>query len=142
MAIKRGDKVKVLYEGTLDDGTVFDSSDKHEQPLQFEVGAGQIIKGFENATVGMIIGEEKVIKLQPTEAYGGYKPDLVKKVARNSLPKEEIKKGMTLLISTTSGGLVPAKIMDVNKEEVIIDLNHPLAGKTLNFKIKIVDASA
>src|SRR3989344_578314 len=116
--IKNGDKVKVEYEGMLDDGTIFDSSKKHGQPLEFIVGEGNVIKGFDNAVRGMKKGEEKKVKIKAKDAYGESNPQLIKKVPREQLPqKQEI------------------------KEEIILDLNHPLAGKDLTFKIKIVESS-
>lgn len=143
MTIKKGDKVKIDYEGKLEDGTVFDSSEKHGKPLEFEVGAGQIIKGFEEAVTGMKKGEEKEVKLAPTEAYGDHNPQLSRKIPRDKLPKEpEPKPGMVLAIGTPDGKQFPAKIMEVSDTEVTLDLNHPLAGKTLVFKIKIVEITA
>ena len=141
MTIKKGDKIKVEYTGTLEDGTVFDSSEKHGKPLEFEVGAGQIIKGFDEAVTGMKKGEEKEITLEPKDAYGDPNPALVKKVPKEQLPKEpEPKKGMMLALATPDGKQFPAMIKEVDEKEVSIDLNHPLAGKKLKFKIKIIDA--
>jgi len=138
MAIKKGDKVKVDYSGTLEDGTVFDTSEG-KQPLEFEAGSGQLIKGFDDAVIGMEQGEEKEIKISPEEAYGDIKPELLKKIPKEQLPKEpEPKAGMTLLMKTPDGKQFPAKITEVGESEITIDLNHPLAGKTLNFKFKIV----
>jgi len=139
MPVKKGDKVKVDYTGTLEDGTVFDTSEgKH--PLELEAGSGQLIKGFDNAILGMEKDEEKEITLKPEEAYGENKPDLLKKVPRESLPKEkDPQPGMTLFLKTPDGKQFPAKITTVDDKEVTIDLNHPLAGKTLNFKIKVVE---
>jgi FKBP-type peptidyl-prolyl cis-trans isomerase 2 len=140
MAIKEGDKVKIEYTGTLEDGTVFDSSEKHGKPLEFEVGAKQIIKGFENAVVGMEKGEEKEFKLQPEEGYGPHNPQLIKKVPRDKLPPEpEPKAGMMIALGTPDGKQFPARITEVTDAEITIDLNHPLAGKVLNFKIKVVE---
>lgn len=140
MTIKEGDKVKIEYTGTLDDGTVFDSSEKHGKPLEFEVGVGQVIKGFENAVIGMKKGEEKEFKLQPAEAYGDYNPQLIKKIPKEQLPKDkELKSGMILVIGTPDGKKFPARITDVTDKEVSLDLNHPLAGKVLNFKIKVIE---
>lgn len=142
MAVKKGDKVKIEYTGTLDDGTVFDSSEKHGKPLEIEIGAGQVIKGFENAIMGMKKGEEKEITLQPSDAYGEPNPQLIKKVHKEQLPKEpEPKPGMILVIALPDGRKFPAMIKSVDNEEVTIDLNHPLAGKTLHFKIKVVEIS-
>ena len=136
--IKSGDKVKVHYTGSFDDGTVFDSSEKHGQPLEFEAGANQIIPGFEKGIIGMKQGEEKTIHLEPCDAYGDINPQLVKKVPRSQLPPEqEPKPGMVLIISLPNGMQVPTRLTEVGKDEVTLDLNHPLAGKCLNFKIKV-----
>lgn len=138
MTVKKGDKIKVEYTGTLDDGTVFDTSEG-KQPLEFEVGSGQIIKGFDEAVVGMKKGEEKTIKLKPEEAYGQQNPELKKKVPKSQLPQgQEPKPGMMLGIQTPQGQQIPVKIVEVSDQDITIDLNHPLAGKTLNFKIKLV----
>ncbi|HLD80289.1 MAG TPA: peptidylprolyl isomerase [Candidatus Nanoarchaeia archaeon] len=142
VSVKKGNKVKVDYTGTFDDGTVFDASEKHGQPLEFEVGSGQVIKGFDDAVMGMKKGEEKDITLPPAEAYGELKAELHKKVPRKQLPQDqEPKIGMILSVGLPNGMQFPAKIVEVTKEEVTIDLNHPLAGKTLHFKIKVVDFS-
>ncbi|MCK5373322.1 MAG: FKBP-type peptidyl-prolyl cis-trans isomerase, partial [Candidatus Aenigmarchaeota archaeon] len=86
MPVKKGDKVKVEYTGTLEDGTVFDSSEKHGEPLEFEVGAGQMIKGFDDAVVDMEKGDEKEITLKPADAYGDPNPQLIQKVPKDKLP--------------------------------------------------------
>tara|TARA_Y100000034_G_C6859405_1_gene390939 strand:+ start:730 stop:1164 length:435 start_codon:yes stop_codon:yes gene_type:complete len=142
MTIKKGDKVKVDYTGTLEDGTVFDSSTHgdHSHPLEFEVGTGKVIKGFDDAVIGMKKGEEKEFKLKPSEAYGEPNPQAIQKIPRENLPKEqEPKEGMMLIMKAPTGQQIPAKITKVTEKEVTLDLNHPLAGKTLNFKIKILD---
>tara|TARA_Y100000310_G_C20702755_1_gene831543 strand:- start:3730 stop:4164 length:435 start_codon:yes stop_codon:yes gene_type:complete len=144
MTIKNGDKVKVEYTGTLEDGTVFDSSkrDEKSEPLEFEVGAGKIIQGFEKAIIGMEKGEEKDIKLNPEEAYGHQDSKKVMKIPKDKLPKEkEPEVGMVLIVGTPEGQQIPAKIKEVDDKEITLDLNHPLAGKILNFKVKIVDAN-
>jgi FKBP-type peptidyl-prolyl cis-trans isomerase 2 len=143
MPVKKGDKIKVEYTGTFDDGTVFDSSEKHGKPLEFEVGAGQIIKGFDEALIGMETDQEKDIHLEPANAYGDPNPDLVKKVPKEQLPKDqELKPGMVLVMALPNGMQIPAKITDINDTEATLDLNHPMAGKTLNFKIKVVEITA
>ena len=143
MTVKEGNKVKIEYTGTLDDGTVFDSSEKHGKPLEFEVGSKKVIRGFEEAVKGMNEGEEKEVKLQPSEAYGDLNPAMVKKVPKEHLPKEqELKPGMVLLLNMPNGAQLPCQIKEVDDKEVTIDMNHPLAGKNLNFKIKIVEISA
>ncbi len=142
MAVENKNKVKVDYEGTLEDGTLFDSSTHgdHSHPLEFEVGAKQVIKGFEDAIIGMEKGDTKEITLQPAEAYGDLNPELKRKVPRDQLPKEqEPKVGMVLGMAMPDGKQFPAKIVEVDEKEVTIDLNHPLAGKVLNFKLTLVD---
>lgn len=140
MAVKKGDTVKVEYTGKLEDGSVFDSSEKHGKPLEFEVGAGQLIKGFEDGVVGMKKGEEKELSIKKEEAYGEPNPELVKKVPRDQLPKEqEPKEGMMLVLTMPNGQQVPAKITEVGDQEVTLDLNHPLAGKDLTFNIKVTE---
>jgi len=142
MAIENGSKVKIHYTGTLEEGTEFDSSEKHGKPLEFEVGGKVVIKGFEEAVMGMEKDEEKEITLQPKDAYGDENPQLIQKVPKDKLPKgKEIKAGMMLVIGLPNGGQMPAKIMAVDDKEVTLDLNHPLAGKVLNFKLKVVDYS-
>lgn len=141
MPVKNGDKVKVEYKGTFDDGTVFDSSEKCGAPLEFEVGAGQIIPGFENAVMGMENGEEKEFKLEPSDAYGDRNPQLVQKIPRDQLPKE-VESGMMLVVGLPNGAQIPVKVTEVTDEWVTIDMNHPLAGENLNFKIKVVDVSS
>ncbi|MBU4246454.1 MAG: peptidylprolyl isomerase [Nanoarchaeota archaeon] len=139
LAVTHGDTVKVHYTGTLEDGTVFDNSESHGTPLEFQIGANQVIPGFENAMVGMKEGEEKNVKLSVADAYGEYNPQMVGKVPKAQLPKgQEPKIGMILMVGLPNGMQVPVKIVAVDAESVSIDLNHPLAGKALNFKIKIV----
>jgi len=139
MAIKKGDKVKVEYTGTLADGTVFDTSERHGGPLEFEAGAGKVIKGFDEALIGMSVGHEKSITLAPADAYGEHNPQMVQQVPRSELPADkEIKPGMMLMVGLPDGQQFPAKITDVKEDIVIIDFNHPLAGQTLHFKLKVV----
>jgi len=139
MAIKQGDTIKVDYTGTLEDGQVFDSSEG-KQPIEFEVGAGKIIPGFDKAVVGMEKDEEKEITIKPEDAYGQPREDLKREVPRTALPQgQEPKEGMGLMMNTPQGQQIPARIVKVTKDNVTIDLNHPLAGKTLKFKIKIAD---
>jgi peptidylprolyl isomerase len=142
MPVKNGDKVKVEYKGILEeDGTVFDTSEGRE-PLEFEVGLGQVIKGFDSAVIGMEIGEEKKVVLPPSEAYDEFDPTLLKKIPRDKLPEgQEPKVGMLLELRTPDGLSVPTRISEVTAEDVTIDLNHPLAGKTLIFQIKLIDIS-
>ncbi len=137
--VQKGDTVKVDYTGTLEDGTVFDSS-KGREPLEFVAGAGQMIKGFDAAVIGMKEGEEKEISLKPEEAYGAFNPDLIKSIPREQLPQDqEPQVGMILVVSTVEGAQIPAKITEVDENSIKVNLNLELAGKTLIFKIKIVE---
>jgi peptidylprolyl isomerase len=132
MTAKKGDKVKVEYTGTFEDGKVFDKG-----PLEFEIGAGQLIPGFDNAVIGMKPGQEKNVKIKPVDAYGEVDPRLVQKAPANQLPAGA-KEGMMLMINLPNGMKIPAKIVGLTDAEATLDMNHPLAGKTLNFKIKLV----
>ena len=138
MTVKTGDKVKIEYTGTLDDGTVFDSSAEHGNPLEFEVGSGQVIKGFDDATLGMKEGEEKQFSIEPADAYGEHDPTLVQKISRDAFPQDvELVPGLLFEAGLPTGEKVPATIIEVQEEIISVDLNHPLAGKKLNFKIKV-----
>jgi FKBP-type peptidyl-prolyl cis-trans isomerase 2 len=138
MAVKEKDKVYVEYEGKLDSGEVFDSSALHGgKPLEFVTGIGKMIPGFDKAVIGMEKGDEKEISLKPEEAYGESNPAYVQKVPKDKFP-EEIKEGMQIGIQTPNGQ-IPAVIKKIEENNVELDMNHPLAGKTLNFKIKLVN---
>lgn len=142
MAIEKGSKVKIEYEGSLDSGDVFDSSEKHGQALEFTVGEGKVIPGFESGVIGMEKGEEKTIKILPKDAYGEKRPELMQKVPKSQLPPEaaeKIKAGMLLGMQTPEGHQIPVQVLEVGDDDFTIDLNHPLAGQTLNFKVKVVD---
>jgi len=141
MVIEKGNKVKMEYEGSLDNGQVFDSSEKHGQLFEFTIGEGKVIPRFESAIIGMEKGQEKTIKIESKDAYGEVKPELMRKVPKEQLPEEardKVKPGMVLGMQTPQGQ-IPARIAEVGEEDITLDLNHPLAGHNLNFKIKIVD---
>jgi FKBP-type peptidyl-prolyl cis-trans isomerase 2 len=136
---KKGDKVTLEYTGILDDGTVFDASSNHDKPLQFEVGGGRVIPGFDKAVIGMNLGEEKKFTIPPAKAYGKPNPKLIKKVSRKEIPQDRKPEvGMRLVMGTPEGRQMQALITEVTPEYIILDLNHPLAGKALTFKIKVV----
>ena len=142
MVIKKGDKVSLDYEGKFEDGTVFDSSTHgdHSHPLEFEVGAGHVIPGFNDSVIGMKKGEEKEFSIESKDAYGDYNPELKKDVPREILPKDqEPKVGMGLMMKAQTGQQIPAKIISINDKTITLDLNHPLAGKKLIFNVKVVD---
>lgn len=141
--VQEGDTITVEYEGRLEDGTVFDSSDKHEEPLQFTVGEGKIIKGFDQAVVGMKVGEKKEVTVPPDQAYGQHNPELVRDLPKNVFPEDqEIQRGMVFMMSLPDGRQVPVRIAEVGDEQVKVDLNSPLAGKTLTFTIKVVSIAS
>jgi peptidylprolyl isomerase len=141
MAIQKGDCIKVEYEGTYDDGTVFDSTSRNGGlPLKFEVGKGQVIPGFDTSVIGKSVGEEYNIRLNPNEAYGPYKEELVESISIDQFPEKELlTTGMNILLQTREGHQIFATIKEIVDDIVTVDLNHPMAGKALNFKIKIVE---
>ena len=142
MKASKGSIVSVEYEGRLENGIMFDTSKHgdHSHPLEFVVGSGIVIPGFEEAMIGMKKGEEKEIVIPSDKAYGNPKPELLKEIPKNALPPEqEPKEGMVLIMGTPDGKRFPVRIAKVNNETIILDLNHPLAGKKLIFKIKLVD---
>ena len=126
--VKNGDKIKVMYTGYLEDGSVFDSNEGKEA-LSFEVGTGQIIKGFENAVIGMKIGESKSIIIKPEEAYSERHEEMVVKIPKTQFQGEEIKEGM--MVSSSNG--MQATVVSVNEEDVTLDFNFPLAGIQLQW---------
>ncbi len=139
MVIEKGNNVVIEYEGRLENGQVFDSSEGKE-PLEFEVGSGSVIKGFDEAVVGMEKGQEKEFEIESENAYGPVREELKREVPKSALQfDQEPKEGMGLMLTSQEGKQIPAKIVSVGDENITIDLNHPLAGKKLIFKIKIVD---
>ncbi len=142
MKVEKGDKIKIEYEGKLEDGTVFDTSNREgkQNLLEFTAGVGQVIPGFDNAIVGMEKDEKKEITLEPEQAYGKYQEGLKKQIPKDMLPKEQTpEKGMALMLSTPDGKQFPAKIVEVGDKEITVDLNHPLAGKKLVFNFKVIE---
>jgi peptidylprolyl isomerase len=136
---KNGDKVKIHYTGKLEDETVFDSSVERE-PLEFTVGDGRIIPGFEKAVVGMAPGESKTVTISPDMAYGPHRKELVVDVERERVPDNlELKVGGFVQIRQRDGGVIQAKVTGVSESNVTLDANHPLAGKDLTFDIKLVE---
>lgn len=138
MTAKTGDRVKIEYTGTLDDGTVFDSNVDQGRLLEFEVGGGQVIKGFDDAILGMQEGEEKQFSISPADAYGDHDPTLIQKVPKEVFPPDaELAPGLLFEAGLPTGEKVPAMVTAIEEGIVVVDLNHPLAGKRLNFKIKL-----
>ncbi|MGB0166186.1 MAG: FKBP-type peptidyl-prolyl cis-trans isomerase [Luteibaculum sp.] len=139
MTVKANDKVKVHYTGTLSNGEVFDSSEGKE-PLEFTLGSGQIIPGFENAVMGMKVDESKTINIPSAEAYGERNDDLIQEVPNEQLsPDLKPKVGMQLMSQTPDGNQVPLVVKEVKENSFIVDANHPLAGEDLTFELKLVE---
>lgn len=138
---KQGDMVQVHYTGRLNDGTVFDSSEQRD-PLQFELGARQMIPGFEKAVFGMAVGDKKTVEIPAGEAYGESSPEMIIHFPRTEVPQDMSPfPGMELMLTTQQGQQVPAKVIEVTDEEIVLDANHPLAGKDLIFDITLVQIS-
>jgi peptidylprolyl isomerase len=136
---KLGDTVTVHYTGKLDDGTVFDSSTDRE-PLQFAIGEGNLIPGFEQAVVGMSPGDSKTEVIPADQAYGSHYPEMVLVVDRQQIPSDmPVDVGMQLQIRQETGDMVPVVITDVSEGEVTLDANHPLAGADLTFDIHLLN---
>ncbi len=136
---EKGNKVKVHYTGTLTDETIFDSS-RQREPIEFEVGAGQMIAGFDAAVEGMKVGDSKKVNIPATEAYGPKSEEAIIKVAKDQLPKEmnpEI--GMQLEATGEDGRTQVLVVAEVMENEVMLDANHPLAGKDLTFDIEMME---
>ena len=137
--VKNGDKVRVHFTGHLVDGTVFGST-LDEEPFEFTIGDKNMLSGFENAVVGMHKGETKTIYLSPGEAYGPHKKELVHIMERSSFPQEiKIEVGKRLRVRTQEGEYKIVTIKEFTEDHVVIDENDPLAGKTLTFKIELVE---
>jgi peptidylprolyl isomerase len=136
---KNGDTVKVHYTGTLEDGTVFDSS-KERDPLQFNLGKGQLIKGFEEAVIGMSVGETKSVRIPSVEAYGSHREDLLLKFNKSDFPPDiEPKGGLVINLVSPDGRNLLATITEISGDSITLDANHPLAGKDLTFNIDLVE---
>lgn len=138
LTAKVGDTVKVDYAGTLTDGTVFDSS-VGKTPLEFTVGAGQMIKGFDNAVLGMKVGQSKTVVLPPEDAYGAYRDDLVVVVEKSKMgTAANATVGQKISVVYANGTGASFVVLAVNATTMTLDTNHSLAGKTLKFDIKLV----
>jgi len=137
--VKANDTVKVHYTGKLEDGQVFDSSLQRE-PLEFTLGQGQLIPGFENGVIDMKVNEKKTISIPKEEAYGEVNKELFQKVEKTQLP-EEIKPevGMALAARNPDGTERPLRVTEVKDNHIVVDANHPLAGKDLTFELELLE---
>ena len=138
--IQAGNTVKVNYTGKLEDGSIFDSSlNEGREPLEVTVGQGQLIKGFEDGLFDMSEGETKTVEIEPSEAYGEINIELINSVPRANVP-EGVQEG-EMLQGEGPMGAVNVKVVEVNEETVVLDANHPLAGKKLTFELEVVSIS-
>jgi peptidylprolyl isomerase len=139
MAPVSGDTVHVHYKGTLADGTEFDSSEGRE-PLEFTIGSGQVIPGFDAAVSGLEVGQTATVKIQAADAYGDHADEGLQTFPRDAFPPDtEPEVGWAVELSAPDGQRVPATIVDVTDEAITLDFNHPLAGQDLTFDITLVD---
>ena len=137
-----GKKVKAHYRGTLDDGSQFDSSSDRGEPIEFICCAGQMIPGFDAAVKDMALGEKKTVKIPCAEAYGEYNPAAVQHFKTADVPNaDQLPVGEMIYLRGPGGQPMPAKVVSVDENEVVIDLNHALAGKDLTFEIELVEVA-
>jgi peptidylprolyl isomerase len=135
--IENGKVVSVHYVGKFTDGEVFDSSEGRE-PLQFEVGSGQLIPGFESAIIGKIVGDKVTASITPEEGYGLVREDLIVSVPLDKMPGD-VEVGQALEAQGENGQSAQVFVKEINEDNVVIDGNHPLAGKDLVFEIEVVE---
>lgn len=137
--VKTGDTVRVHYHGRLTNGTTFDSSEGRD-PLQFKVGAGMVIKGFDNGVLDMAIGEKRTLNIPVEEAYGPKSEELIMDFPRANIPADlNPEVGMELQMSNPQGQVFPVKVASVGNEFIKLDANHPLAGEPLVFEVELVE---
>lgn len=140
--VKNGDTVRIHYTGTLTSGETFDSSAGRD-PLEFVVGSGQIIPGLDAAIPGMTVGDKKSVDVACADAYGETNPEARQAVPRSEIPADiPVEAGLQLQMQTPQGQVVPVTVAEVSETEVVLDANHPLAGKDLNFAIEVVGIDA
>ena len=133
-----GDSVRVHYTGRLNDGTVFDSSEGRD-PLNFTLGSGQVIPGFDEAVTGMTVGESVTITIEPENAYGERREEMVQQVPRSDIPDDiDLAIGMQLQASGPQGDIV-VTVIEMSDDAIKLDANHPLAGKALTFDLQLVE---
>ena len=136
---KKGDKVRVHYTGTLESGEEFDSS-RNREPLEFIIGEGSVIPGFEEGVVDMAVGESKQISISPENGYGERNEQLVAEVMKSEIPVYiKPSPGMRLRIKTPDGGVMDVMVTEVSEDTVTLDGNHPLAGQSLFFDVELIE---
>jgi len=136
--VKKGDKVKVHYHGKLTNGETFDSSEGRD-PLEFEVGSGMVIKGFDDGVTGMLVGEKKTIQIPVIEAYGEKIAEMIIEMPKSQFPEDmNLEVGLRWVMSENRGQQFQGVITEINEDSVVLDANHPLAGKDLIFDLEVV----
>lgn len=138
-AARRGDKVRVTYTGRSEDGQVFESS-FGQSPLIFTIGAGEVIKGFEDAVIGMHPGEKKRFIVEPEDGFGMYDEDLIIEIPKESLPSDlKVQVGMDFEMEDDEGNVLPAVVIEILENSILIDANAPLAGKRVIYDIELME---
>jgi FKBP-type peptidyl-prolyl cis-trans isomerase 2 len=136
---KSGDTVRIHYTGTLQDGSVFDSSEGRD-PLEFQLGSGQVIPGFDDGVTGMTVGEKKTIEIPCDQAYGAINPQAMQNVPRAEIPDHiPLDLGTQLQVQAGNGQTMMVVVANVTEDTVTLDANHPLAGKDLTFTLELVE---
>ena len=138
MPVKKGDKVKLHLTGKLKNGKVFVATEG-KQPVEFEAGAGEILPGIDEEVIGMDKGEEKEITVPAEKGFGKRKEELVMKFGKDMFKGKRLEVGQRISVQTQQGGTRSAQVMKIGEDRITLDLNHPLAGRELIFKIKVVD---
>ena len=139
MSVQSGNTIKIHYHGRLNDGTVFDSSNGRS-PLEFTVGTGSVIKGFDEGVKGMSVGDKKTIEIPFLEAYGPEDPSMIIEFPKNQLPEDlQPEPGMQLTMNNAAGDQFPVVVTEVNPGSIVLNANHPLAGKDLIFDLELVE---
>jgi FKBP-type peptidyl-prolyl cis-trans isomerase 2 len=139
MAVQSGDTIKIHYHGRLSDGTTFDSS-AGRTPLEFTVGSGSVIKGFDDGVQGMTVGDKKTIEIPFTHAYGPEDPSMIIEFPLERLPEDlKPEKGMQLNMNNAEGQQFAVVVTDITDEHIVLNANHPLAGKDLIFDLELVE---
>ena len=135
---QNGDRVRVIYVGRFADGTIFDSSEGHE-PLEFTIGAGEVIAGFDQAVIGLLAGESCTVDVAPEDGYGMHLPEMMVEVGRNQIPDDHLLAvGNYLQVTAPNGPTFDMRVAELTATSVKLDGNHPLAGKILNFEIQLL----
>jgi peptidylprolyl isomerase len=140
-SVTDGDQVRVNYIGRFADGSIFDSSEGHD-PLEFTVGAGEVIVGFDKAVIGLKPGESRKVVVAPEEGYGAHLPEMVAEVERHLIPDhDKLALGSMLEVSLEDGQSLEVQVVEISDDSVVLDGNHPLAGKELHFEIALLEFS-